>query len=145
MLNFTDVPKDRIINFYIFGKNILSQTLLFCDIFVFRSDVQVFANREDCIKVDLRILYDGPCICGQKDRLWWPSSDFPVHNPTFLSQVWPRSLYFAKVWERMCVKCWSPPSKDLYSTTAEFPFSVNSNICLVLLCVISMFWVFLSL
>lgn len=30
-------------------------------------------------------------------------------------------------------------SKDLYSTTAEFPFSVNSNICLVLLCVISMF------
>lgn len=43
--------------------------LLFCSIFVFCSDVQVFASREDCIKVDLRILYDGLRICGQKDRL----------------------------------------------------------------------------
>ena len=60
--------KDRIINFYIFWKIVLSQTLLFCNIFVFRSDVQVFASREDGIKVDLRILYDGPRIRGQKDR-----------------------------------------------------------------------------
>ena len=42
--------------------------LLFCSIFVFCSDVQVFASREDGIKVDLRILYDGPRIRGQKDR-----------------------------------------------------------------------------